>query len=74
MHYSRRGDVGATSLSFHSFLDGVGIGLAFQVSATVGVVVAATVLIHDFSDGINTVNIVLKNTGNRATSISLVTR
>lgn len=60
-----RGNAGAGSLSFHSFLDGVGIGLAFQVSTTVGVVVAAAVLTHDFSDGINTVSLVLKNNGDR---------
>jgi zinc transporter ZupT len=58
-----RGNLGAGSLSFHSFLDGIGIGLAFQVSAAVGIVVAAAVLAHDFSDGINTVNFVLKNGG-----------
>ncbi len=63
---ARRGNAGAGSLSFHSFLDGVGIGLAFQVSAVVGAVVAAAVLTHDFSDGINTVNLVLKNKGERA--------
>ncbi len=63
---SNRGNAGAGSLSFHSFLDGVGIGLAFQVSSTVGMVVAAAVLTHDFSDGINTVNFVLKNNGERA--------
>lgn len=62
---SHRGIAGAGSLSFHSFLDGVGIGLAFQVSAMVGVVVAAAVLSHDFSDGINTVNMILKNGGKR---------
>ena len=60
---ARRGALGATSLSLHSFLDGVGIGLAFQVSTTVGVVVAAAVLAHDFSDGINTVSFILKNRG-----------
>jgi len=52
-------------LSFHSFLDGVGIGFAFQVSPMVGIIVAAAVLAHDFSDGINTVNLVLKNDGTR---------
>jgi zinc transporter ZupT len=52
---------GASTLSFHSFLDGLGIGLAFHVSATIGLVVAAAVLTHDFSDGINTVNVALKN-------------
>ena len=60
-----RGLWGAGTLSFHSFLDGVGIGLAFQVSPAIGLVVAVAVLTHDFSDGINTVNMILKNGGNR---------
>ncbi|MCR4274901.1 MAG: ZIP family metal transporter [Candidatus Campbellbacteria bacterium] len=60
-----RGRVGAGSLSLHSFLDGVGIGLAFQVSPAVGAIVAVAVLTHDFSDGINTVGFILKNGGNR---------
>jgi zinc transporter ZupT len=59
----RSGAFGAASLSLHSFLDGVGIGLAFKVSTAVGAVVAAAVLAHDFSDGINTVTVVLKNRG-----------
>ena len=48
-------------LCLHSLLDGVAIGLAFQASRAVGIVVAIAVLTHDFSDGINTMNIVLKN-------------
>lgn len=63
--YLRLGSFGAGTLSFHSFLDGVGIGLAFQLSAPLGVVVAIAVLAHDFSDGINTVNFVLKNKGDK---------
>jgi zinc transporter ZupT len=59
----RRGILGAGSLSIHSFLDGVAIGLAFQVSAAIGAIVAIAVLVHDFSDGINTVNLILKNKG-----------
>jgi ZIP family zinc transporter len=58
-----RGHARAGSLSLHSFLDGAGIGLAFQVSPAVGLVVAAAVLAHDFSDGINTVNVVIKHGG-----------
>ncbi len=53
------GHVGAGSLTVHSFLDGLGIGLAFQVSPALGAVVAIAVLVHDFSDGINTVNMSL---------------
>jgi ZIP family zinc transporter len=59
----RTGALGAASLSLHSVLDGVAIGLAFKVSNTVGVVVAAAVLAHDFSDGINTVTVVLRSRG-----------
>lgn len=59
----RRGILGASSLSVHSFLDGVVIGLAFQVSTAIGAVVTIAVLVHDFSDGINTVSLILKNRG-----------
>ena len=62
---ARRGRLGAGSLSFHSFLDGIAIGVAFQVSAAVGTVVAVAVLVHDFSDGINTVGLISKNQGGR---------
>ena len=58
-----RGFFGALTLSAHSFLDGVAIGVGFQASAMVGIVVTAAVLTHDFSDGINTVNLVLRNGG-----------
>lgn len=61
-----RGLFGAGSLSLHSFLDGVAIGLAFQVSSGAGIIVALAVLAHDFSDGINTVNLILKNQGTRS--------
>lgn len=66
--HGRRGSFGAGSLSFHSFLDGVAIGIAFHVSTIVGSVVAAAVLTHDFSDGINTVSMILRNGGGKATA------
>jgi zinc transporter ZupT len=59
----RRGALGAASLSIHSLLDGFAIGLAFQVSNSAGAIVAAAVLAHDFSDGINTVGVVLGRHG-----------
>lgn len=60
-----RGWAGAGSLSAHSLMDGFAMGIAFQASAAVGAVVAVAVLTHDFSDGINTVNLVVKNGGER---------
>lgn len=62
---ARRGGFMASVLCIHSVLDGVAIGIAFQASRTVGVIVAVAVLVHDFSDGINTMNIVMKNGGGR---------
>lgn len=64
-HNHGRGHFGAGSLSVHSMLDGLGIGLALKVSPAVGAIVAIAVLAHDFSDGINTVSMVVKNGGTR---------
>lgn len=64
-NHSRRGNLGAITFIVHSFLDGLCIGLAFKVSPTIGYVVAAAVLAHDFSDGINTVNMIFKNEGTK---------
>ncbi|MEI8328262.1 MAG: ZIP family metal transporter [Candidatus Taylorbacteria bacterium] len=64
-HRSQRGTLGAGTLSIHSFLDGVAVGLAFQISMSVGVIVAIAVLVHDFSDGINTVSYILKGGGDK---------
>lgn len=64
-----RGKLGAGTLIFHSFLDGLGIGLAFKASPAIGWIVTAAVLTHDFSDGINTVNMILKNNGSRREAV-----
>lgn len=71
--HQSRGVLGAGALALHSFLDGVAIGLAFQVSASVGAVVAVAVLVHDFSDGINTVNMILKNAGDKKVALKWLT-
>ena len=53
------GVVSALALAGHSFMDGVGIGLAFQAGPAVGVAVALAVIAHDFCDGMNTVSLML---------------
>lgn len=60
-----RGWIGAGSFSAHSLLDGFAIGVGFQASQAVGLTVAIAVLVHDFSDGLNTVNVVMTNGGER---------
>ena len=61
-----RGLIGAASFSAHSVLDGFAMGIAFQASREIGLIVAAAVLAHDFADGLNTVNVVTKNGGTRS--------
>lgn len=60
-----RGFLGALTLSAHSFLDGIAIGVGFQASVAIGSVITVAVLAHDLSDGINTVNLVLRGGGTR---------
>jgi ZIP family zinc transporter len=62
-HHPSVGLASAIALSAHSFLDGVGIGLAFQVDNQVGYAVAIAVIAHDFADGLNTVT-VMRTSGN----------
>ena len=68
------GMASALALAGHSFLDGVGIGLGFQVSPEMGVLVAVAVIAHDFTDGMNTVALMLthKNSLRRARWFLLV--
>ncbi len=62
------GILSALALAGHSFMDGVGIGLGFQVGTSTGILVAIAVISHDFTDGMNTVTLMLinKNTPRRA--------
>ena len=54
-----RGHLAAASLTAHSLMDGLGIGLAFHISSAVGLIVALAVLAHDLLDGANTVTLSL---------------
>lgn len=63
-HQQELGVASAVGLSIHSFIDGVAIGAAFSASSAVGLLVGFAVLAHDFSDGLNTVTVLLAH-GNR---------
>ena len=54
-----RAHLGPASLTLHSLIDGLGIGLGFQASSTAGWLIAVAVLTHDLADGINTVSLCL---------------
>jgi ZIP family zinc transporter len=55
------GVIRAAALSGHSFMDGLSIGVAFQVSTSVGTAVAIAVIGHRFADGFDTTTFMLFN-------------
>jgi zinc transporter ZupT len=55
------GIAGAAALIGHSLLDGISVGIAFQISDKVGVAVAIAVIAHRFTDGFNVVNLMLQH-------------
>ena len=71
-HHPHVGFASALALSGHSFLDGVGIGLGFQVDPKIGIAVAIAVIAHDFSDGLNTVGLMLVHKNERAKAIKML--
>lgn len=67
--HARVGMLGAAGLSVHSFIDGLGIGLAFGLDTTTGLLVFVAVVSHDFADGLNTVSFVMRQSGDRSSAI-----
>lgn len=66
---SHRAHLGPASLTVHSLLDGVAIGLGFEASPAVGASVAIAIIAHDLSDGANTVNLSL--VGGSASAVAM---
>jgi zinc transporter ZupT len=66
------GVLSAAALIAHSLMDGVGIGLAFQVSPAVGVTAAIAVIAHDFCDGLNTVSLMLMHHNSTARALGML--
>ena len=64
--HPRVGVLSALALAGHSFMDGVGIGLGFQINPTVGLLVALAVISHDFTDGMNTITLMLNHKNSQA--------
>ena len=59
-------------LIVHSTLDGFAIGLGFEASTEVGVLVTLAVLVHDFADGLNIVTVAFAGGRGRGGAIVLL--
>ena len=67
--HAQVGAFGAAGLATHSFIDGLGIGLAFGIDTATGVLVFLAVIAHDFADGLNTVSFVLGQSDDRRRAV-----
>ncbi|MEP7335637.1 MAG: ZIP family metal transporter [Actinomycetota bacterium] len=68
--HSHVGALGAGALAIHTFIDGLGIGIAFSLDTATGVLVFLAVVAHDFADGLNAVAFVLHQNGTRRRAIT----
>lgn len=71
--HAQVGALGAAGLATHSFIDGLGIGLAFNVNTSIGLLVFLAVVTHDFADGFNTVSFVLRQSNDRRRAVTWLT-
>jgi ZIP family zinc transporter len=67
--HARVGALSAGALAFHTFADGLGIGLAFGLDTETGILVLFAVISHDFADGINAVTFILSQGGSRTSAL-----
>lgn len=66
------GVLSSLALGGHSLLDGVGIGLAFQVNTGVGVAISLALVAHKFADGLNAASLMLVHKNNVRRTMRLV--
>lgn len=59
LHFHSVAKLSAASLIFHSFLDGIVIGLAFQAGLRLGIIVGLAVIAHDWTDGVSVVAVLM---------------
>ena len=71
-HHPNVGVASASVLAAHSCMDGVAIGIGFQASAMVGLTVAMAVIAHDFSDGLNTVSLMLRHRNSTRRALAML--
>ena len=61
-HYGdAAGAVGALAMAIHVFFDGAALAVAYKVNSSLGIAVFIALLVHAFSDGLNTVSMLVKH-------------
>lgn len=66
------GVLSSLALGGHGFMDGIGIGIAFQVNAAIGVTVALALIAHKFADGLNAASLMLMHKNSVRRTVRMV--
>ena len=66
------GVLSSLALGGHGFMDGIGIGIAFQVNPAIGVAVSIALIAHKFADGLNAASLMLMHKNSIARTMHLV--
>jgi ZIP family zinc transporter len=59
-HHHHAGWWAGLAMVGHVFFDGLGVGAAFKISNSLGIAVFAAIMVHAFSDGLNTVAFLIR--------------
>lgn len=66
------GVLGALAMAGHVFLDGLAIGVAWQLGSAIAIPVTIAVIAHAFSDGLNTVSLLIRSGQWRQRAVALL--
>ncbi|MHA1972698.1 MAG: ZIP family metal transporter [Candidatus Hodarchaeales archaeon] len=72
MASSRLGIMAFSGLAFHSLIDGVIIGLGFEISLEVGTLASIAVISHEVSEGVTSFSLINESLPDKATFLSIV--
>ncbi|MHA1226734.1 MAG: ZIP family metal transporter [Candidatus Hodarchaeales archaeon] len=72
MASSRLGIMAFSGLAFHSLIDGLIIGLGFEISLEVGTLASIAVISHEVSEGVTSFSLINESLPDKATGLSLI--
>jgi zinc transporter ZupT len=70
--YPRVGLLSTAEFCSHGFLEGIAIGVSFQLQFALGIFVAVAVVAHDFCDGVSTLALMLNSGNTPKSSIAML--
>lgn len=73
LHYSSRmGFMAFSGIGFHSFIDGIIIGVGFEVSSEVGLLASIAVILHEVPEGMTSFALIAETIPEKAKMLSVI--